>query len=305
MRAASSAVYALVVVTLAAATAAADPKAAADVTFQKGRKLMAQKKYAEACDAFAQSHRLDPQFGTMFNLADCEVQLGKLATAWTHYRELARTDTNADRRAVSANIAKKLERRVPKLIVGVVAKPPNLNVTINGTDATSLLDIATPMDFGEHVVFASAPGFREARAVVSINAERQVERVSLRLEPIDARDVPSATVEKDQPPPNRRRFYGTVAMYGGAGLVGVGLVFGGIAYQRWNSANDCTTCTGTEKRDRAHTAVVLGNISTVVVIAGLASAGVGYYLWRTSASSATIVPQVGADHAGASFVGTF
>ncbi|HEY1549617.1 MAG TPA: tetratricopeptide repeat protein, partial [Kofleriaceae bacterium] len=109
MRAATDVARALLVVIGLARVAFADPGHVADETFERGRALMAKKQYAEACAAFEQSQRLDPQFGTLFNLADCEVQLGKLATAWGRYRELERTDSNQERRALSAQLATQLE----------------------------------------------------------------------------------------------------------------------------------------------------------------------------------------------------
>jgi hypothetical protein len=40
----------------------------------------------------------------------------------------------------------------------------------------------------------------------------------------------------------------------------------------------------------SHDARVLGDVSTALVIAGLAAAGAGVYLWRTSETSAQVVP---------------
>ena len=83
-------VVVLVVLVLGLARVAlAEPNQAADATFQHGRELMAKKQYAEACTAFEQSQRLDPQPGTLFNSSRTgEVQLGKLGDAhgW-RYRE--------------------------------------------------------------------------------------------------------------------------------------------------------------------------------------------------------------------------
>ena len=69
----------------------ADATTAAEETFNKGRELLKQGKYAAACTEFEQSQKLDPQFGTQYNLAGCYDQIGKLATAWNLYRELAKS----------------------------------------------------------------------------------------------------------------------------------------------------------------------------------------------------------------------
>ena len=41
----------------------------ADQLFKKGKKLLAEKKYAEACGAFEQSDRIDPEIGAKLNVA--------------------------------------------------------------------------------------------------------------------------------------------------------------------------------------------------------------------------------------------
>src|SRR6185436_20903323 len=81
---------------------------AAEEAFEKGRKLMAARSYADACAAFELSQRLDPQYGTQFNLAGCYAELGKIATAWKLYSELAGSDKNATRRARAGELAAQL-----------------------------------------------------------------------------------------------------------------------------------------------------------------------------------------------------
>ena len=44
---------------------------AADDLFRKAKKLMAEKKYAEACPKFEESYRLDPGIGGELNIAKC------------------------------------------------------------------------------------------------------------------------------------------------------------------------------------------------------------------------------------------
>src|SRR2546428_931143 len=74
----------------------ADSAAAqADQLFKKGKRLLAQKKYPEACAAFEQSDHLDPGIGAKLNVAKCYQEWGKLATAWRWYVDAEMMATNA------------------------------------------------------------------------------------------------------------------------------------------------------------------------------------------------------------------
>ena len=54
---------------------------AAEEAFEKGRELMEAKSYADACAAFELSQRLDPQYGTQYNLAGCYAAQDKIVAA--------------------------------------------------------------------------------------------------------------------------------------------------------------------------------------------------------------------------------
>ncbi|HUJ60131.1 MAG TPA: hypothetical protein VLX92_16610 [Kofleriaceae bacterium] len=297
MRAASSALA-----LAAIARAAAAQPSAADQTFERGRKLLAEQRYAEACSAFEQSQRLDPQSGTLYNLADCETHLGKLATAWEHYRQLERSDANAERRAASARFAAALAGRVPKLVIELAPRPPGAHLVVDGVDSTELIGVEIPVDLGDHAIAAQARGFRDAAQRVIASEEGKVTRIVIRLDPLDAADVPAAppAVVVAAPPerPGPRRRAGRYVLLGGAGLTVAGLVVGGLAWSAWDHAKSCTGC---DRPELSHHAAVLGDWSTGLVVAGLAAAGAGLYLWRTSSSQAIVTPQ----GAGVALTATF
>jgi hypothetical protein len=304
MKSARAASSVVVVLALALArVAAADGKAAADETFQRGRTLMAQHKYDEACAAFVDSQRLDPQLGTLFNLADCEVQRGKIAAAWKIYRELATSDPNEERRAFSAAEVLRLEKKMPKLVLTIPSHPAGAKVTVDGSDSTSLLGIKMPVDLGEHAISVTAPGFRDWQETVVVHAG-EVAKVQVGLEPLDAHDAPSAGREppRTHAEPSSRARYGKYAMIGGAVTAGVGLGFGIATWLEWRHAEGAT---GADKVSSSHDAAILGDVSTALCVVGLASAGVGFYLWHTSSGSAVIAPHAGTDSAGISVSGAF
>src|SRR2546430_16366957 len=80
--------FALCALTATSPARAGDP-AAAQALFTEAKQLMAQGKYAEACPKFDESQRLDPGMGTLFHVGDCDEHLGKTASAWAAFLEVA------------------------------------------------------------------------------------------------------------------------------------------------------------------------------------------------------------------------
>jgi hypothetical protein len=159
------------------------PKHAAEDSFQRGRELMAQRKFTAACAAFEQSQRLDPAAGTRYNLAGCYAELGKLATAWAVYLELARSDKNAERRAKSNELATKLTPRVPRLKMVLHGAPGSVNVFMNATNVNAQIGIETPVDFGTYAIVARAPRHRGWHKTVEVKQEGEVITVDIDLGP--------------------------------------------------------------------------------------------------------------------------
>jgi hypothetical protein len=285
------------------APAAADP-ATADAAFQRGRELMKAHRYAEACEAFETSQGLDPQLGTQFNLANCEVEIGKLASAWKIYRKLADSDPNPDRKALSKQLAAGMAPRLPKLVVVVPAMPPQLAVAVDGTDATGWVGVATPVDVGRHAIVVTAPGFAPRSDTVAVK-EGELARLSVTLTPLGAPAdaAATATPQAGESPPaaSSRTLHGKIAVAGGGALVAAGLVVGAVAVSDWHDAQKATV----DQDAKSHHAVVLGDVSTVLVVAGLIPAAIGVYLWQTPRSTAMVAPAAGPDRASVSIAGTF
>src|SRR5690349_13986528 len=73
----------------AARSASSEDQAAAQALFDDAKELVKSGKAAEACPKFEESQRLDPGLGTQLNLADCYERIGRTASAWTIYVEVA------------------------------------------------------------------------------------------------------------------------------------------------------------------------------------------------------------------------
>ncbi|WP_437671116.1 hypothetical protein [Sorangium sp. So ce131] len=293
---------------VARAEPTADQAAAAEALFREGRDLVAKGKFAEACPKFAASQRLDPGYGTQWNLADCLERLGRTASAWAAFREaadMASRSGQADREAKAVRRAADLEKKLERLAVAVAAPEPGLVVKRNG----AVLDAGAwgaplPVDPGKHVVEATAPGKKPFTVEAQTAGPGQIVTVEVpSLEPAPEAAVPPPSGPVLAPtapsPPladdgaGTRRTLSFVA--GGVGLAGVavGSVFGLIASSRWNKAQDdhCRTETlcdaqGVALVDDAKGAATLSTVGFVVGGVGLA-AGVALFVTSLSPTPPT------------------
>lgn len=137
-------------------------RAAAQTLFDEARKLTAAGSYTEACPKFEESQKLDPGFGTAFYLADCWQHIGRTASAWALYHEVAdgtKAAGQVDRSAVAKARATVLEGSLSKLSIAVAEPVPDLRVERNGTVVgKALWGSSVPVDPGEHKIVATAPG---------------------------------------------------------------------------------------------------------------------------------------------------
>jgi hypothetical protein len=154
---------------------AADP-AAGEALFREGRRLLRVGDLAGACAKFDESQRLDPAPGTLANLADCEEKLGRLASAWEHWRSVAdRLPAGDRRRATALARAQALEQTVPRLMIQVAAdQPEGLTVQRDGVVlGAASLGVALPLDPGRHQIVVTAPGRRPLTYHVAMTAGEQ------------------------------------------------------------------------------------------------------------------------------------
>jgi PEGA domain len=315
---AARSVWVVATILLAARPVFADGSAA-DEAFKKGRELLKSGKYAAACAEFEHSQELDPALGTLFNIAECDEKIGKLASALAAYREVVSRDTKPERRQVASDAATRLSARVPKLVVKVPAAAKHATISLGGKRA---IDPNTPVevDLGRYVVEVHADGMKpyttkvtiaDEGKTVTVTAKLVVDKSLPKLEPdhadhVDhevARHDHAADGPSDEPAPRSHRKTLAIAVIaaGGAALV-TGGVYGGLASSSWNDAKAVcggTTCTTQTDLDRA---AALGdqarskaNISTGLVVAGGVVAALGVVLWVTAPSEHAVAV---AAHAG-------
>ncbi|GAC1569007.1 MAG: hypothetical protein NVS3B20_22260 [Polyangiales bacterium] len=140
-----------------------DAKAAAEALFKEGMSLASKGRYAEACPKLEESQRLDASLGTEYYLADCHEHVGRTASAWAGFLEVAAKakalgqtskETKARRRASA------LEPRLSKLTVKVATPgAPGLEVS-RGKVVVGLgqWGVAIPLDPGTYTLTARADG---------------------------------------------------------------------------------------------------------------------------------------------------
>jgi hypothetical protein len=170
-------------------SAGASPES--DKLFRDGRELLNAGKIPEACEAFAASMKLEARVGTLLNLADCREKQGQTATAWQLFleaKQLAaaqrdRRQAEADRRALA------IQAKLSFLTITVAPdrQVDGLVIKRNGVAVDrALWNTAVAVDPGDHVIEASAPGFRPWSAVQTIGGKQKVTVVveALAAEPI-------------------------------------------------------------------------------------------------------------------------
>lgn len=165
-------------------------KAAAETLFDEGRKFMADKRYAEACEKFAASHKLEPSVGALLNQARCRDKLGQIASAWTLYREAeALARTNGDRRR--ARLAKKRSEALAPRVSHMTVMVPDSNrveglvITRNGRPVDSAMwNQKAPIDPGEYEIAAESPRREPWSKMFVVGVEGDHAQVEVPLMPL-------------------------------------------------------------------------------------------------------------------------
>jgi tetratricopeptide (TPR) repeat protein len=300
----------------------------ADQLFKNGKKLLAQKKYAEACTAFEDSDRLDPGIGAKLNVAKCYQEWGKLATAWRWYRDAERmaTDARDDRARKIHALIEELEPSVPRLTVKAPADadPRGVVVKLDGVVLeASALGVERRVDPGPHQLDTVIDGETQTQ-VVPVERGASAEVTLERPTGPGAPGAPgvrhtsgSVAASAVDDPARTRRLVGVGVTAGGALAMGIA----GIATLRASSDYDHALsgyCQGATNMcddtglTRTHAARDHANMATVVAIGGLAAVGAGLYLYftapgapRSAEHAFYVAPRLDGDGGGVVLGGAF
>lgn len=294
----------------------------AEQLFKKGQKLLAEKRYAEACAAFEDSDRLDPEIGAKLNIGRCYQEWGKLATAWRWYTAAEQMASKAgDPRApkIHARI-EELDRDVPRLalVLPPSAATDQLAIQLDGTPlALATLGDERRIDPGSHDITIVVDG---KPRVQTIPVQRG-DHARIELEVPSRLRARRAEPEVVADPGRNRRLLGLGVSGAGAlavGIAGIATLRARSDYQHalhghCNGATDMCDATGLAG---THSARHRANIATVVTLLGTAAAAGGLVLYVTtpaerperaarSARALYLAPAIGGDGAGVVLGGGF
>jgi hypothetical protein len=157
--------------------------AAARALFAEGRSLMESERYDEACPKFEESLRLDHGMGTQFNLAHCWDKVGRTASAWALFLDVAaaaRAGNQPQREAAARERAKALEPKLARLRIEVTDAAPETKVERDGQDVgKAAWGTGVPVDPGKHVVRVTAPGKKAWSDEIDVPAAPRTVTVSV------------------------------------------------------------------------------------------------------------------------------
>ncbi len=273
------------------ATPRVDNRARAQQLFDSALVDAEAGRFAAACPKFQASQDADPKPSTLLNLASCYEKNGQTASAWGAFREaegLARKAGRADWETTARARAEALEPKLLRLTVQVpeASRVPGLVVTRDGTRVSmGELGVGIPVDAGEHVIAASAPGRApwETRSTVKESGSVTVPL----LEPLP--EAPSLAPAPVVPPVDDRpvapvswwtplRTTGVVVAGVGVASLITGTIVGIVAKGKYDDAKgQCTNGTQscpTSAVSDSDAAYGLATGATVVFVVGaLAAAG--------------------------------
>jgi hypothetical protein len=302
---------------------------------QDGVKLADAGNCSEAIEKLARAEKIFHAPTTLGRLGECQVQIGKLVEGTENLNRLSRETLGPtapqafkDAQEHARKVLAEAKPRIAKLKIAVAA-PTGVTfvVKLDGEIVpTANLNTNRPTDPGEHIVEATAQGYKNASAKVRLT-DGGLDSVALTLE-VDPNAPKVVAVEAPitAPPPAaapaRSRVPAYVALGVGAVGLGVGAVTGIIALGKKSDLDGACknkVCPSSAQQDTIDSGKTFGTVSTIGFAVGIVGVGVGTVLLLTGGSSsastaasnplrvkigsARVEPAFGTDRVG--FVGAF
>lgn len=277
----------------AGAPAAAPKKEAlspeAEALFVEGRKLFDERKFAEACDKLAESHKLSPSVKALGLLGACHEEQGRIATAYGEYLDTAERARKLgdSREAFARKRAAALKATLPVVHIEVMSPAPGLAITQNGEVIPEGALAESYVDPGPVEIVAKAPGKKAWRTEVTAAARA---RISVMIPELAPEVSEPLTAPPTEPPPGpvsagmpRIRLAGFItggaglavlALGSGVGLAAIGQTKASKADGHCDKDNNCDA-KGAELRNDARSKA---GVSTALFVVGSAAVVTGVVL---------------------------
>ena len=309
---------------LAYAGPARAQSAEAEALFDAGDKLMSEGKLTEACESFEASNRIEPRAGTLIRLGECREQNHQLASAWSAYKDALTRVKDPNKREIATSKAAELEPKLSHLTVTVGGdhKADGLAVTRNGKPIDPLVwNRPLPVDGGDYVIAAGAPGFHDWTTTITVPAEHGESTVQVPA--LEALPRPPVVIKEPEVPeaeptplftPKRKIAVG----FAGASVVTliVGSVLGASAKGKQSDAHalcpdPSTPCANadqaTQLTSSGHSRAIAADVMFGVAALSAIGAGVFWAIGRPESPPAriTVVPSVAPSGSAIMLVGRF
>jgi hypothetical protein len=256
--------------------------AEAEVLFQRGVELMKADDCSDAVPEFLTSQNLDPSSATLLNLGTCYARLGRKATAFKTYRQAASAAQAEKNEALHERAVQAMALLGPSLTKLQIVTPSGtmpLVVRINGELVENYDGLPIPLDPGESVIEAAAPGREPWRKKVTAD-DLGATLVIQVPELAPARPPPAPSVAAENTAPDWRV---PAVITAGAGVAAIvaGSVFGISAQRAYDDSlhhcdGDSCTQAGIDLRDDARRKAT---VSTWAFGLGAVAVATGVVLW--------------------------
>lgn len=281
-----------------------EERAAGEKLYEDGTRLLAEKKYAEACPLLARAVEVVKRqgIGGLLALAECREGEGKFGSAWTLYREAA-SKAEVAGQGERARIAKDGEARVAPRVHYVIiengaelASTAGVEVIVQGARVSpGVLTAPVAVDPGALAIEVRAPGRAPSRTDLSVPSEGGTTKTTIQLGQAEGSNGPSPKPAPAPAPPEQSSELGGGQIAGLViGSVGLAAIFTGTALFAIGKASypaGCETADGSFDRAAcgnpddiaaANDARTLGNASAGTFYPGLGLFAAGLVVFLVS-----------------------
>ena len=295
-----------------AAEPTAEQREAARAAYDRGRKLFAEAKYADARAAFQEAYDAVPNPIVLVSIGECQLRLGNFEDAYDAFTRYLQGRPDAPDRA---DVEKKMAdiTATPATLV-ITTAPAGASIRIDGQDSGKVTPAEVPVPRGEHTLELTLAGHTALSEPLTARAGVRHE-LHAELQPVPPPPVAVAPPPPPPPPPPPEpptEAIWITSIVGATGLV-AGTVLGFMALSERSDYDANPTM---ESADRGERLALFADVAFGVGAMGALTALVLYVTSDDQAEappadaaesepSATVTPVIGPSHIGVVTGGRF